>query len=135
MIKGLMSGEILSILASSKYIFHLTGSRFFGTNHELSDWDFYAQYCKEVSLFLNQSGFNKVFQYSSFEGGVDENTQEIWRKDGVDVQLVKSAKVKAVSQMIIQDLGICIDKRVKTSNQIRNIWNLVIRFVRTIETL
>lgn len=49
--------QTLAGLQNSKFGFWLTGSRFFGNAHELSDWDFITGYNQEVEAHLKELGF------------------------------------------------------------------------------
>lgn len=134
MIHGVFGSDVLAQLETSGFDFHLSGSHFFGTNHRFSDWDFYAEYSEDVSLFLDRIGFAKLDAYYGNRGiGFDLNTEEIWRKDGVDVQLVRSAKVKAISQLIIRDLGLSIDKKTQNPRDIKYIWDSLAVYLRRME--
>ncbi len=123
MIHGFDGGEALGKLEASPFEFHLTGSHFFHTNHRFSDWDFYTQYSDEVAEWLENVGFVKLDGYYANGIGFDTNTNGIWHMNGVDVQLCVDAEVKRISQKIIRDLQICVDKKTRGADGIRHVWN------------
>ena len=58
-----MIPSFLQVLEESPFVFHLTGSRFFGDSKESSDWDFFTQYSNEVETFLKNYGFDYHIDY------------------------------------------------------------------------
>lgn len=76
--------------------FHLTGSRFFGTATETSDWDFFAQYCPGNKQFLKSNGFVELTDSSQQYN--DQETKCVMRFTNgslqIDVQLVNDVTKK-----------------------------------------
>ena len=80
----------LSYIRNSKHEFYLTGSRFFGTQTESSDYDFFVTQSDEVTKELLANGFH--LETETYEG--DPVLTAVYRRDNVDVQLVRNAKIK-----------------------------------------
>ena len=86
--------------------FFLTGSRFFGEETEVSDWDFFAQYSKEIRLWLDQHGFVVLSSdyWSSVSWDVsysDLNMSLVLQRMNVQVQLQRNVSAKRHVQDII----------------------------------
>ena len=75
--------QLLQELATSKYQFHLTGSRFFRTNHPRSDWDFLVEYQPGLSLWLISRGFAIGREYS------DCSVSQVYGIYGIHIQEIK----------------------------------------------
>ena len=88
--------KILEALESSDYRFFLTGSRYFGTHRQDSDLDLFAKASPEVSDFLRRLGFRHVGH--NYGPRTDSLTEEVFRKDNVDVQLVSDLAAKLAIQ-------------------------------------
>lgn len=95
---------VLNSMLSVRHItFHLTGSRYFGNATDASDWDFFAETLPDNGLahWLSSAGFN-LLSHSRY---TDNQTVDVWRHPtGIDVQEVKSAKLKASAQIILRHL-------------------------------
>jgi hypothetical protein len=91
--------EILEQLENSAYTFYLTGSRFFGTSNEFSDWDFFTD-SEEAIPELRSLGFNKLNALVYGEG--EDNLQElksVYRHPvGIDIQVVEDVNKKNAIQ-------------------------------------
>jgi hypothetical protein len=48
---------VLYMMEQSKYTYYLTGSRYFGTAKDGSDWDYFVENCDEVRKELIDFGF------------------------------------------------------------------------------
>ena len=100
-IKGLDKTQdqlTIDLLTScEEFDFYLTGSRFFNTFRENSDWDFFIQDAPDVRTFLSENDFKQMF-----DGGYeDQNFRCLWEKGKVQVQLVIDAKLKEQVQKIL----------------------------------
>ena len=83
-----------------KFVFFLTGSRYFGGSTEKSDYDFFAQHSDELMKALEQTGFHILSTYFGDSTGKllgrDPDIVEVARYQGeslrgpfsIDVQLV-----------------------------------------------
>lgn len=94
--------ERLILLEKSTFEFHLTGSRYFGTTHSSSDWDFFVQDDPAVRDFLLQNGF---LPESTGLYHADLNNAEVWYSlpgPGVHIQIVKRADVKILLQNLVR---------------------------------
>lgn len=80
----------LDYVRNSANVFHLTGSRFFGTETENSDWDFFIQMDEKISSELEQKGFR--LETESYKE--DPNIVQVWKKENVHIQLVNNVKAK-----------------------------------------
>jgi len=92
-------------LKNSPFEFYLTGSRFFGGEHEKSDWDFFVQDNGQVRAFLISLGFeiqNRI--------GIDPITDEynyssmnaLAVMPNFHIQLVKDAHHKNEAQKFLR---------------------------------
>lgn len=90
----------------------LTGSRFFGTATESSDYDFYAQMHEDTRNALLRMGFKPVSDEFDFgEYNADPNIAEVLRyecndNNHIDVQLVHNIEVKDTVQYLLQVMGV-----------------------------
>jgi len=87
---------VLSMMSNEKYKFHLTGSRFFGTARENSDWDFFTAHSISVRQYLLEMGFVTLTESCSSYN--DQETRSVMRfvdnRLQIDVQLVNDVKKK-----------------------------------------
>ncbi len=106
MINGLVTVEspVRQQLISSRFVFTLTGSRFFGGYTANSDWDFFIQESGEVERFLSSIGFLPL----SFTNYKDELTSKVYRhsQEKIDVQLVKNSVIKLRAQEILYNIQV-----------------------------
>lgn len=85
----------LSILRESSFEFHLTGSRFFGTATQGSDWDFFVQDSPEVQKWLISRNANQV------KHPLYETPTSVWILNGIHIQLVEDVQAKIKAQNLI----------------------------------
>jgi hypothetical protein len=87
---------IVSMMSNEKHKFHLTGSRFFGTAKENSDWDFFTEHSISVRSYLFDMGFATLTE--SCRSYNDQETRSVMRfidsRIQIDVQLVNDVKKK-----------------------------------------
>ena len=120
--------DIRHLLASNPdFLFHKTGSHFFGTAHSLSDFDYYVQDSDEVRSWLLSIGFKFLntrdpdaqdsLAYN------DHNLTTVLRHSDnyqVDVQCVKSAELKTKVQAVLLANNTL---RGLTKPQAKRVWN------------
>ena len=91
-------------LEDSSIRFYLTGSRFFGTQHQFSDTDYFTENTPMTEAFLLAHGFQRV----TSSAYLDTNTVKVLTclgtnpSDRIDVQLVKSVEKKAKAQAALK---------------------------------
>jgi hypothetical protein len=93
---------------------YLTGSRFFGTATEMSDWDFFTGVSMETYVWLKDKKFEAIPFGSDGEGNyskLDRNTMEVWRllyhgQTQIDIQLVHDVALKIRVQEAIKASGL-----------------------------
>jgi hypothetical protein len=107
-------------LASSTATFYLTGSRFFETHRDYSDYDFFVQGDAGLAFELEQMGFKRE------PGGcyADPLTLSVWVKENVHVQVVSNAKLKITIQDFLRESGL-LNTRLSKVEQ-RLIWKVAI---------
>lgn len=100
----------LNELKEAEFTVYLTGSRFFGTSHPDSDWDFFiGSQHKEFDAYLKQwleeGGWEPVNKHTvsslrcQYEG--DPNIAEVYEKGAVQLQLVRDEAVKIEAQELL----------------------------------
>jgi len=106
---GSIQAQVLNMLQSAPFDFHLTGSRFFGTNTEKSDYDFFCEDNVAVRAFLRKNGFicdNEGYPY------FDSNTIMVYKhvKAQIDVAIVRNSKAKLAVQgaLLRNNLGVLL---------------------------
>lgn len=98
--EGARDKLVLKELAQSDRTFWLTGSRFFGTHRDDSDYDFFTQDYMGIELYLAQGlGFHREWS----ESYTDPIAKSCWRKDNVHVQVVSDADLKLDVQMWLKE--------------------------------
>ena len=80
----------------------LTGSRFFGTGSSISDWDFFAEVTPETVAELECLGFRCIPNHVY----LDSNTDSVYYKDNIHIQLVKNIEAKMIAQTYLLRIGI-----------------------------
>ena len=102
--------------------FLLTGSRFFNTHNEDSDWDFFI---KPTILpeILRDLGFGIVEPMTLYE---DSNTLRVWEHWNlpIHVQVVNDVELKVKAQEILASLGADLDKDKIARTTIVHRWNI-----------
>lgn len=110
----------LSFVQMSKFQFFLTGSRFFGTHTEESDWDFFVQYSQEVEPALINAGFK--LETESY--ATDPNFVKVYKRENVHIQIVRDARHK----LRVQHNLIPIMLQIKpTKEQARTLWAMMMK--------
>ena len=126
--------DVIQKLQDSSFEFYLTGSRFFTTDHEQSDWDFFTSNNKEVIAYLSTLGFQKVnTKYSYF----DKQTVGVMRFGSpylyhIDIQLVLDVEIKQIAQEILT-----MKPPVKTSDDanLAQQWNTVYHVAKRVSLM
>lgn len=93
---------VVLMFVTSKFDFYQTGSRYWGTPKEDSDWDFFVQDSQEVREFLGSLGFENSIE-ATYDGDLHCRAVYVFdphgdRKLRVEVQLVGDAVLKHVVQ-------------------------------------
>jgi len=106
-------------MENSNQEFYLTGSRFFGTHNENSDWDFFTEDCPEVRKELENLGF--VEEQNSYS---DDLTNKVYvhQSARIHVQCVKNVWAKTVIQDCIAELSNEIPSFLKNASKSRKKW-------------
>lgn len=73
-----------AVIRESSHVFYLTGSRYFGTQTETSDFDYFVKDGIDVRKELTNNGF--VIESTSYVG--DPNIVLVYRRDNIHVQCV-----------------------------------------------
>ena len=97
--------------------FHLSGSRFFGTSHEGSDWDFFTADSMEVRRYLKNSGF-VTCENESYQ---DPLCCAVFKKGLVHVQIVSDLEAKLRIQNLL--FGSRFYTLKPTKEQARAVWH------------
>jgi hypothetical protein len=140
MIVGDVSKHTLYALQTHPaFKFYLTGSRFFGTNHAFSDWDFFAAETPELFTFMMMGlGFKRSHQgIVSYTGGVQPQIR-VFASGDIHVQLIPPETVseKLAAQQFLFDNGIIKDIAAKNSGVIErkmlnhSAWDTAVLVVR-----
>lgn len=114
----------LDKIRESSHQFYLTGSRFFGTATEGSDWDFFVKHSEEVALDLHKWGFQLV-QGPRNDNYKDKNTVVVfWHPlHRVHVQLVhddvKKEKIQLAMRVHLKDVIFLVSSK----DRAQQIWN------------
>jgi len=100
-IDPLLRGDFRALEKATDHCY-LTGSRFFGNQRQDSDYDFFAQYSKELENYLQNIGFTKIKKFSNYGG--DPMMLSVWEGPSglVHVQLVKDCAIKRRVQQILK---------------------------------
>lgn len=121
--------QMLDKMEKSPFVFHLTGSRYFGIHTSISDYDFFTQSSDEVRQFLVANNFEKIGDMDAYVNGLcdelDSNTMwsdamptpadtkpkqipnpdnaaEVWRGYKIDIQLVANPELKLAIQEVLK---------------------------------
>lgn len=102
---------------------HLTGSRYFGTQKQHSDYDVFTKMSKSVQTKLSDAGFS-ILSKQLLDYYTDENTIEVWRNNNIDVQLVKDVKsrLKIGAAMLKSGAGLLLASMNKQDRKV--LWRL-----------
>jgi hypothetical protein len=122
--------EILTFLHNVSEIFNLTGSRYFGTHREDSDYDFFTYKFTNYKSFLASLDFQRISRYvENNPHYVDENMAEVWRhkEAKIDIQIQKHFLLKIKAQKLIKNMDALVG--VKKTQQ-HKIWNKAYKTVR-----
>ncbi len=113
--------NVFFAMANSEYKFYLTGSRFFGTQQQNSDWDFFVQ--KTISIDNDLSGMG--FKREEKPSYIDPICDTVWKHpDGIHVQVVDDGRLKETAQLIIQNNNLLRFALSKTESAL--VWKAVI---------
>lgn len=124
--------NVINKLHESKFNFYLTGSRYFGNDNDLSDWDFFVQepqanyQCVDLVNHLLEIGFIGISK--SLAGYDDSQCVEIFRylRNGlqIDIQVVRCAETKNEIQKCIRD---CFNVTYANMKKVerRELWKLL----------
>ena len=114
--------KIIFDLIHSPYYFHLTGSRYFETANENSDWDFFVSTeSNTLEFWLKSYGFQRISgEYNS------QDITAVYRQDNVDIQITTDAVRKENIQKIIKE------NKLYTSDKkyMKNLWNCLFRLYK-----
>lgn len=103
-------------------VFHLTGSRLFGTHTAGSDYDFYAAHTAELESWLADNHFFRLTP-----DGHDSNTVCIFRRGKVDVALLTDPDARQqIEQRVMGDKALqkLLREAVNTTQQ-QLLWNFL----------
>jgi len=119
--------EVINKLESSPIEFYLTGSRFFGTYGERSDWDFFTQDCSNTHEFLKKLGFVET-SGSTYRTDPLIATVYIHKDTDIHVQVVKDAKLKNAIQKRLREVADLYPDLVPLGDKsvMKKIWKLLI---------
>src|SRR5688572_28844573 len=92
--------DVVTRMNQSVFVWYLTGSRFFGHNTEISDWDFFGEDSPEKRMWLEQNGFT-VESETDYLDGFNTVVYRHWTN--VHVQLVQGAGEKDKVQQFLKD--------------------------------
>jgi len=121
--------EIIRKLENSPIKFYLTGSRFFSTHDENSDWDFFTLDSLDARNFLKNIGFVKTSD-STYETDPLIDTIYMHTEANIHVQIVKDVELKnAVQERLryVADLDPDLVP-LKNKREMSKIWKLLIKF-------
>jgi len=109
MLKNMDSSlDVIKTLLDSTFVFYLTGSRFFKTNHSTSDWDFFITDSPEVRSLLVFNGFRNICPITSASlmkcYPEDPNICDVYGAGMVQIQLVKDADQKQRAQEFLNTM-------------------------------
>lgn len=128
--------SVIQNLRNSEFKFYLTGSRFFNTAREDSDWDFFVEddgIAIERSLrsFITEEGFlNETnIEYK------DKETVAVWKHitEPIHIQIVKDARLKLDAQFLIQSMGLHWQIARDGKAYSKLMWNLAYKTVRGLQ--
>lgn len=121
--------SLVDFLARCPVPLHLTGSRFFGTHRENSDWDFFAS---TEDLHIIHASLTEVKIECSHErtygGGSDAFLMSVLRCKGLDIQFYndrKTVTAKRHAQNIL--------KRLKITKPTREQWVELITYCKNLD--
>ena len=106
MIENLVSfyPAIVNRIIESDIKFYQTGSRYFGTSTDDSDWDFFADDTIDTRRWLTDHGFICLSFYAdNNEYNIDPFCNAVYRQGKVDVQLVNNLDLKIKAQDLIKN--------------------------------
>lgn len=101
---GMKSSVIRDLENDPNNTYYLTGSKYFGSECEFSDTDFFVTNGPTVREYLIKHGFVSITETSY----VDSSVIDVFRHEGdnVDVQIVRDAIVKQRAQELLKHLRI-----------------------------
>jgi len=104
--------------------FYLTGSRYFGTSTEKSDWDFFTQYCRETCDKLESMGY--VSYWGDYHA--DKHIVHVYKHTSlpIHIQLVKDTRIKNLIQTTMKRCNYFPNKNTT------HVWNFAYQLIRGI---
>ena len=90
--------RVMKLAEEERFKFFLTGSRYFGTYTNNSDWDFFVEFSYEVKIWLEKEGFEKKTN-TDYD---DKTVIEAYSAGGVDIQLVTDVELKNTAQELLK---------------------------------
>lgn len=123
--------SFLKFLVDSPVVFYLTGSRFFGTHHDMSDWDFFCLPSDDAYNLLIKEGFKTEKGKSRYKDPLTIAVMELQK--GIDlllsgkkahVQLVSDVDMKCRVQRMISDMGLYEGM---SKEEMSTVWTTLIR--------
>lgn len=126
---------VLANLQTSTFTFHLTGSRYFGTNSEYSDYDFFVQddHLSEydvsgVRYSLVDKGFNLDFSHDC-DYNEDISIVYVYKHPyGIHIQIVKDFEIKKKAQSSLFVNGASIHLRDKSLAKV--LWKTALMYAQ-----
>ena len=120
---------ILGQMENCLYIFHVTGSHYFGTAKKGSDLDFFVQDCEAVRQWLLNHGFRKLSDGTEYT--LDDQTHLVMYQSNIQIQLVEDSDVKKQAQELLfrMDMFRNLTKEYDQA-QITLMWNMAFQFAQ-----
>jgi ribosomal protein L7/L12 len=122
---------VLAALQNSTFNFQLTGSRYFGTHGEHSDYDFFVQddfssHLNGLRDFLNLEGFNHEFSADT-DYSHDQFVNDVYKHYcGVHIQIVEDFELKKIAQNVLVSSGAGLHLRDKSLAKV--LWSMAFTF-------
>lgn len=122
--------EVLALLASAPFEFHLTGSRYFGYDKPESDWDFFV----DSNALYGASGLVNWLEHNGFYKESNRNYSgatsitQIWKHGiaPVHIQIVEDAETKArVQDILTSDHEVMYELGKLSKEGRKALWNAV----------
>lgn len=118
------SRGVIKSMECSKFEFHLTGSRYFGTERSDSDWDFFVESQPGLIDWLVTHGFCK--DSVSYNLSASQNITEVWKHESekVHIQICRDLWTRYSVQDALRDFGYGDLISRTTKDQRRLLWDL-----------
>lgn len=121
-----LSDRVNEILGKLDHLFFLTGSRFFGTHTENSDFDFFAHYNIGLIVSLESFGFSRVTDPHSLSMSyinAEQGIVTVFVLDNCHIQLVKDVEQKKEIQKILKGNLHLIKDLLTNKKQAKMLWS------------